>query len=256
LGIIGVGHVGKKVEALAKILGMKTLLNDPPRVRSEGINGFVPIEKVLAEADVITLHVPLNHEGADNTFHLIGKAALDLVKSRAWLINSSRGEVVDGNALKMALNTGKLAGAVIDVWENEPDIDLQLLDKVFLATPHIAGYSTDGKRNGTVQVVRSLGAHFDFPLSDWEPSGIPEPPSPLIRLDCRDLSSEISLCQAILHTYDVTDDNLRFRSCPENFEKQRGSYPVRREFPAYKLKLSNAGDPLKHVFENLGFQLI
>jgi erythronate-4-phosphate dehydrogenase len=187
---------------------------------------------------------------------MINEITLELVKQGVWLINSSRGEVVDGNILKTALNVGKLAGAVLDVWENEPNVDLQLLDKTFLATPHIAGYSTDGKMNGTVQVVRSLGTHFDLPLKDWKPSGIPEPVCPLISLDCRGQSSETSICQAILHTYDVMDDNLRFHADPAGFEQQRGSYPVRREFPAFKLKLINAENHLKSLFESLGFQLI
>jgi erythronate-4-phosphate dehydrogenase len=256
LGIIGVGHVGKQVEMLAKILGMNTLLNDPPRARSEGSSGFSPIEKVLKEADIITLHVPLNDGGADNTFHLIEESALELVKPGAWLINSSRGEVVDGIALKMALNKGKLAGAVLDVWENEPAIDLQLLNQAFLATPHIAGYSVDGKRNGTIQVVRSLGAHFGFPLSNWQPSDIPEPACPLIRLDCRDHSLERSVCQAVLHTYDVLSDDLRLRSDPNGFENQRANYPIRREFSAYKLKLIHPVNLLKSRFEQLGFHLI
>lgn len=256
LGVIGVGHVGKQVEMLAKILGMNTLLNDPPRARLEGSSGFFPFDKVLKEADIITLHVPLNDGGADNTFHLIGESALELVKSGAWLINSSRGEVVDGIALKMALNNGRLAGAVLDVWENEPAIDPQLLNQSFLATPHIAGYSADGKRNGTIQVVRSLGAHFGFPLSNWEPPDIPEPASPLIILDCSDHSSERSVCQAVLHTYDVAEGDLRLRSDPDGFEKQRANYPERREFSAYKLKLTNAGSQLKTRFEQLGFQLV
>jgi len=222
--------VGKKVEALARLFGMKVLLNDPPRARNENNAGFVTIEKLLAESDVVTLHVPLNKLGDDRTYHLINESYLDMLKPGSWLINTSRGEVVDGKALKSALSCGKISGVVLDVWENEPAVDLQLLEKVLIATPHIAGYSTDGKRNGTVQVVRSLAAHFMLPLEGWMPAGIPEPTDPLIIVNCQGLPSEKLICHAILHTYDVTRDDFRFRSDPGNFEHQRDNYPVRREF--------------------------
>jgi len=256
LGIIGVGHVGKKVEILARLLGMKVLLNDPPRARFEGHSGFVPLEKILKESDIISLHVPLNRSGEDKTFRLINETTLGLIKTGSWLINTSRGEVVEGSALKSALATGKLSGIVLDVWESEPSVDLQLLDTVTIATPHIAGYSTDGKRNGTVQVVRRLGEYFGLPLKSWEPACIPEPNEPVIIMDCRDASLEKLICQAILKTYDVTEDDLRFRSDPGNFERLRDNYPVRREFLAYKLILMNGTDQVSKIFENLGFRVI
>ncbi|MEI7499233.1 MAG: 4-phosphoerythronate dehydrogenase [Bacteroidota bacterium] len=256
LGIIGVGHVGKKVEALARLLEMKVLLNDPPRARNEGNSGFVSLERLITESDIITLHVPLNSIGEDKTIHLINEATLRLMKKGSWLINSSRGEVVDIGALKSALSEGRLSGTAFDVWENEPVIDPQLLEYVTFATPHIAGYSTDGKRNGTVQIVRSLGAHFGLPLTEWEPSWIPEPSDPLIMLDCPNHPLENLVCQAILHTYNVTDDDFRFRSNPGDFEMQRDNYPVRREFPAYNMILKNGSDFQKEIFEKLGFNII
>ena len=256
LGIIGVGHVGKKVEALGRLLGMKILLNDPPRARIEGTSGFVPLEKLLEESDIITLHVPLNRVGEDRTFHLINGSTLSLLKPGAWLINSSRGEVVETNALKLSLTEGRLSGAVLDVWENEPVADIQLLEKVMFATPHIAGYSTDGKRNGTVQVVRSLGAYFNLPVKEWEPTGIPGPSDPVIFLDCLDQSTEKLICQAILHTYDLAGDDSLFRSSPGDFERQRGNYPVRREFPAYKIMLLNGNPLITEMLRALGFTVI
>lgn len=255
LGIIGVGHVGKKVGTLARLLGMKVLLNDPPRTRAEGKSGFVSLKKLLAESDIVTLHVNLNMTGEDKTFHLIDEPALKLLKNGALLINSSRGEVVDGNALKSALSDGRQLGAVVDVWENEPDVDLGLLEKVAMATPHIAGYSTDGKRNGTVQIVRGLGLHFGLPVSGWEPLKIPEPPNPVMILDGKGQSLEKLVCKAILHTYDVADDDFRFRSNPRDFESQRGNYPVRREFPAYKILLFNETAKAKKLLTTLGFSV-
>jgi erythronate-4-phosphate dehydrogenase len=256
LGIIGVGHVGKKVEILARMLGMKVLLNDPPRARTEGNGRFIPLEQLLKESDIISLHVPLNRRGDDKTFHLINETTLGLFKTASWLINTSRGEVVDSNALKSMLLAGKLSGSALDVWEREPSVDLQLLEKVTIATPHIAGYSTDGKRNGTIQIVRSLGAYFDLPVKDWEPTSVPGPNDPVLVLDCRDGSTEKLICNAILHTYDVTEDDSRFRSHPGDFEIQRDNYPVRREFLAYKLILKNGTDHVIRTIKNLGFRVI
>ncbi|MEI7726227.1 MAG: 4-phosphoerythronate dehydrogenase [Bacteroidota bacterium] len=256
MGIIGVGHVGRKVEALASLLGMRILLNDPPRARAEGETGFVSLEQLLKESDVVTLHVPLNKTGEDRTFHLIGTQELTMLKDNAWLINSSRGEVMDSIALKSALSNHRIAGTVIDVWENEPAVDMQLLEMITIASPHIAGYSTDGKRNGTVHIVRNLGRYFDLPVQEWEPSGIPEPADPVIILDCQDQSPERLACQAILHTYDVAGDDFRFRSNPGDFEKQRGQYPVRREFPAYKIILLNGNSRAREILEAMGFIVI
>ncbi len=256
LGVIGVGHVGKKVETLARLLGMKVLLNDPPRARLEGDSGFVSLEKILAESDIVTLHVPMNRTGEDKTFHLINEATFDFFKPGARLINSSRGEVVKGEALKSALNKGKLSGAVLDVWENEPFVDLQALEKVTIATPHIAGYSTDGKRNGTVHAVRSLGKYFNLPVNDWEPSGIPEPEHPFIILDSRHHHLEELVRRAILSTYNVMEDDFRFRSSPGEFEKLRGNYPVRREFPAYKIRLLTPSAYAHEMLQALGFSFV
>ena len=256
LGIIGVGHVGKKVETLARLLGMKVLLNDPPRARSEGGSGFVPLRKLLEESDIVTLHVPLNSRGEDKTLRLINASTLDLMKPGSWLINTSRGEVADGGALESALSEKKLGGAVLDVWENEPSVDRNLLGAVAIATPHIAGYSIEGKRNAAIQVVRSLGACFDLPVKGWEPSVIPGPDNLEILMDCRDHSPEELLYRAILHTYDVAEDDLRFRSDPGKYEMLRNNYHVRREFPAFEISMLNGNNREKELFENLGFQVI
>ncbi|MCX6305345.1 MAG: 4-phosphoerythronate dehydrogenase PdxB [Bacteroidetes bacterium] len=256
LGIIGVGHVGKKIEALAGLLGMTVLLSDPPRARREGNTGFVSLEKLLEESDIVTLHVPLNRDGEDETFHLMNRTTLGLLKSGSWLINTSRGEVVAGDALKTALSRGKLSGAVLDVWENEPTVDTHLLEMVSIATPHIAGYSADGKRNATVQAVQSLKAHFNLTVTEWKLSGIPDPPEPVIMLDCSGQSFENIVCRAILHTYDMVGDDFRFRANPGDFEMLRGNYPVRREFPAYKIVLINNNAGMNDVFEKLGFSVV
>ena len=184
LGIIGVGNVGSKIEKFARVIGMKVLLNDPPRERAEGNRNFQSLDAVLSESDIITVHVPLNITGEDHTFHLFNDEAFRKVKKGSWFINSSRGEVTETKALKEALTSGILGGSIIDVWENQPAVDLKLMNLVSIATPHIAGYSTDGKANGTAMVVNSISKHFSLPLADWYPENIPSPGSPDFSIDC------------------------------------------------------------------------
>src|SRR5450759_3222012 len=183
LGIIGVGNVGSEVEKFARTIGMNVLLNDPPRARTEGKKDFHSLKTVLYESDIVTVHVPLNIVGEDFTYHLFDEKSFKKINKGALFINSSRGEVTDSYALKKVLGSGKLSGAIIDVWENEPDIDLELLEQAFIATPHIAGYSTDGKANGTAMVVNSLCKYFDIQLKNWYPENVPQPPAPEITID-------------------------------------------------------------------------
>ena len=228
LGIVGVGNVGSKVEKLARTLGMNVLLNDPPRARKEGKNNFHSLNVVLSESDIVTVHVPLNVVGEDMTYHLFNEDTLKKLKRGAWFINSSRGEVTNTKSLKKVLDSGRLSGAVIDVWENEPDIDIKLMNQVFIATPHIAGYSTDGKANGTAMVVNSLSRYFSLPPVEWYPENVPPPLSPYITIDCNGKSEETVVREAIVHTYNIDEDNYRLRRSPSDFEKQRSDYPLRR----------------------------
>jgi erythronate-4-phosphate dehydrogenase len=255
LGVIGVGNVGSKVAKLAKILEMNVLLNDPPRARMEGGREFVKIERILAEADIITVHVPLTMAGEDKTFHLFDSIAFEKMKKGAWFINTSRGEVADNIALRNALHKSIPGGAVIDVWENEPDIDQELLSKVILATPHIAGYSSDGKANGTAMVVNYLSRFFHLPLENWYPENVPRPVSPQIMIDGGDKNGEDIIADAIIHTYNIKEDDKKFRLSPEDFEKQRGAYPLRREFPSYTVSLTNTSANVRSILEQIGFNV-
>ena len=162
LGVIGVGNVGSKVARMASLLGMKVLLNDPPRERKEGRGAFVSLNEIADRADIITFHVPLNRGGADNTFHLFNHDFAKQIKPGSIIINSSRGEVVSGNVLKKVLKEKYLKAAVLDVWENEPVIDAGLVPLIDMATPHIAGYSIDGKANGTAMSVRAVSNFFNL----------------------------------------------------------------------------------------------
>ena len=207
LGIVGVGHVGTKVARVAEKLGMRVLLNDPPRAVAEGPDGFVSLYEIIAGSDIITLHVPLTAE----TYHLFDASRIASLRPNQILINTSRGEVVDGTALRQALRTGRLKAAVLDVWENEPDIDSELAELAEIATPHIAGYSLDGKAAGTTAAVRVVANVLGISaLSDWS-----------VRLPVATGNDN----------YDVRRDSARLKADIKSFEQLRSEYPARREKP-------------------------
>jgi len=199
--------------------------------------------------------VPLNADGQDKTLHLFNKETFSNVRKGAWFINSSRGEVAETEAVKDALGGEILKGTVIDVCEREPEIDIPLMHMSFLATPHIAGYSADGKANGTSVVVRQLSEFFNLPLTDWYPSEIPAPPAPLIPIDCNGKGNEEILRKAVLHTYNIVEDDIRLRFEPTHFEKERENYPVRREFNAYTVELRDGNDEISQLLQSLGFKV-
>lgn len=235
IGIVGVGNVGRRVDRLCRVLGMTTLLNDPPRARAEGADGFVSLAEIIERSDIITLHVPLARDGEDRTFHLVDSALLAALRPDQFLINSSRGEVVESAALTDALRERRLAGCVLDVWEHEPDIDRQLLAAVDLATPHIAGYSADGKANGTAISVQAVSRHFGLGLDAWYPRDIPAPPQPTVTLAASAGTVQQQIAAAVRATYDIVADDARLRADPASFERQRVEHPVRREFVHHQL---------------------
>jgi erythronate-4-phosphate dehydrogenase len=255
IGIVGVGNVGSKVEKLARILGMNVLLNDPPRARKESDKEFHSLGTILYESDIVTVHVPLNVVGEDNTYNLFNEKSFKKMQKGTWFVNSSRGEVTDTGSLKDTLRSGKLCGAVIDVWENEPDIDRDLMAKAFIATPHIAGYSNDGKANGTALVVNSLCKCFEIPLKNWYPENVPQPAEPVVTIDGKGKSDEDIIREAVFHTYNISGDDIKLRFSPSDFEKQRGDYPLRREFPAHTVKLKNSNQKVLKDLGTMGFKI-
>ncbi len=255
LGIVGAGHVGKLVQKLAGILGMNVLLNDPPRERAEGTGQFTELKQLFGQSDLVTLHVPYTTDGIDKTHHLINTGMLALMKPTSWLINTSRGEVVETPALKSAIDKHNIAGAVLDVWENEPEIDRELLGNVFIATPHIAGYSIDGKANGTAMAVRALSSFFGLPLTSWYPGMLPPPFNEELLEKDYDESSGAFFERAVLHSYNILKDNNLLREHPADFENMRNNYPVRREFHAYSIQPGFLTTEEKEKFGQLGFNL-
>lgn len=256
IGIIGVGNVGSKVARFCETLGMKVLLNDPPRERAEGPEKFVPLDTILQEADIITFHVPLNMDGTDATWHMAGPDFFGKLAKKPLVINSCRGEVLDTPAVKDALINGRIAGFIADCWENEPDIDLELLNMAYLATPHIAGYSKDGKANGTRMSVQALSRFFNLDLRDWQPQQIELPDTTEIFMDGSRRDEESVIAEAVLSTYDIESDSDRLKSSPEKFEKFRGDYPVRREFPVYTIHAKNVDKSTIHKLKTIGFRVI
>jgi erythronate-4-phosphate dehydrogenase len=255
IGVVGVGNDGLKVARLCEIFGMKVLLNDPPRARAEAGKGFVTLNEILEKADVITLHVPLNMEGEDKTYHLADNAFFSKTRKHPIIINSCRGEVTDTHALKSALKSGQISGTVIDCWENEPDLDPELLSLVDLATPHIAGYSKDGKANGTSMSVKALSKFFNLGINNWKCTGVELPESTEIVIDGTGKSTQQVLAEAIFATYDIREDDKQLRASVETFEKQRGDYPVRREFPTFSILCRINNIKTIDKLKKLGFKL-
>lgn len=256
IGIIGVGNVGSKIAKIAKILGLKVVLNDPPRARKEGGSDFVSLDELITKSDIITCHVPLQRDGEDATYHLFDANRLKSLKKDQIIINSSRGEVIDNKALKDALKNGKIKAASLDVWENEPNIDSELLDLLFTATPHIAGYSLDGKANGTTMSVQAIGRKFGLPCKEWIVKEIPSPLQTLsFTIDTNGKDEAEILSEAILHTYHISEDDARLRNDISTFEQQRASYPIRREFTAFTITMKGTSSVLKDKLLSLGFNI-
>lgn len=227
IGIVGVGNVGSKVAAVAKKLGMRVLLNDLPRAEQEGDTYFTSLECIAKESDVITFHTPLYKEGRHKTFHLADDAFFRMLERKPVLINTSRGEVVETRALCNALQSGVISEAIIDVWEKEPNISLDLLNNVMIGTPHIAGYSADGKANATRMSLDALCQYFGI-----EANYLVTPPQPTTAC-----ISASTLPEALLKIYDPRRDSDALKLHPECFEQLRGDYPLRREEQAYVISL-------------------
>lgn len=221
-GIIGVGHVGSKVEAMARYLGFNVLLCDPPRAAVEGPEKFCSLEYLLENSDIVTMHVPLDETTrgmADATFFA-------LMKPGAIFINAARGEVIDEQALIAA--APKLGAVVIDTWCNEPDINEELLDIADIATPHIAGYSLLGKQNATTMAVQAVARFFGIPeLYDFKPQDADSSHEPVL-LDLKG-KNHGEIAAVFQYNYPIFTDDFRLRMEPHKFDKLRTEYQYRRD---------------------------
>ena len=256
IGIVGVGQVGSRVAETCKTLGMVVLLNDPPRERVEDPSQFVSLQTIREQADIISFHVPLNREGDDRTFHMVSEKFLQGLKKKPLIINTCRGEVFDSKAVYKAIEANDLSGLVIDCWENEPELDLNLLKMADYGTPHIAGYSKDGKANGTRISVQAISRFFKLGIDDWEPLGVEAPRDPVVELDGNERGEDSILADAVLSTYNIESDDQALRDNPQLFEQLRGDYPVRREFDSYSVRVRNVEIGVLEKLGKLGFKVI
>lgn len=264
IGVIGVGNVGRLVVQKAMALGMHVLPNDPPRERAEGPEPerglrFATLDHILADADVVTLHVPLTSEGIDATRLMAGRDFFRRMKPGAIFINAARGGVADADALMWAMDEGLVSRAVIDTWEGEPGFRADLLARVDVGTPHIAGHSFEGKVAGTAMVYREACDFLGAP-PDWTPDALlPEPPVPRVESDVFG-EDERDLWDLVRQVYDIRQDDSRLRAFDGDeteraayFDGLRKSYPIRREFRFTQVALRNAADPLLEKVRGLGF---
>lgn len=217
LGIVGVGHVGSIIARWAKEIGFRVLLNDPPRQLAEGSREYVGLERIAEEADIITFHTPMVKTGDFPTYHLADSRFLCSLRRCRLLINSARGAVVDNQALLRAMNDsqGNL-DAIIDCWEHEPQISDELLKRAFIATPHIAGYSAEGKTRATAMVLEALAKDFHF---DIEIPSVETPLRGAVNVTMR----------KVMESYNPHADTQSLRENPEMFERLRNTYNLRHE---------------------------
>lgn len=279
LGVVGCGHVGGRLARRAEALGLRVLRCDPPLAEAaearDEAHGFVPLAAVLAEADILTLHTPLTSraESRHPTHHLIGAAELVQMKRGAWLINAARGAVVDNRALVEALATDRIGAAVMDVWEGEPLPDLALIRQVALATPHIAGYSFDGKVEGTrmleVALRAWLEAEGETPPLAWDAEAVLAPDAPLI-VEAASGPGPLSpqaetawLHHLARQAYDLRADDQRFRAAvlegsPNEraaaFQHLRKTYPPRRAWSRFAVQGGVLQALRQAVTEGLGMR--
>lgn len=226
-GIVGVGEIGSRIARWAASEGMVLLLNDPPR-EAAGEGGFVPLERIAAECDIITFHPTLSRCGSFPSYHLAGDLFFAGMKRCRLFINASRGPVVDNKALLRAIDGNPSLDAVLDVWENEPDIDISLLNKVYIATPHIAGYSAEGKMNATRMVLAAFCDHFA--CGHLMPQlALPAPQEPVVKAP--------TFAGAVIEIYNPHDDSSVLKREPQLFEDLRNNYNLRREMSAFDIKI-------------------
>lgn len=251
IGIVGVGNVGKKVAKACTDLGMQVLLNDPPRQQKENSSDFVSLDEIKEKADIITFHTPLTKEGEFKTWHLANDSFFDSLGKKPVIINSARGAIIDTEAIKNAIKSEKISGTIIDCWESEPDIDIEYLFLTDIATPHIAGYSADGKANATRMSLETIASFFNMDKKPAKTISPLAPANPVIDLNNFEKGNRV--VSAILSTYNPIKDCTQLKEKPSTFNQLRNEYPLRREYQAYMIV--NADDDERRILNKLDFEL-
>ncbi|MFC1497300.1 4-phosphoerythronate dehydrogenase [Verrucomicrobiota bacterium] len=270
IGVVGVGCVGSLIVEKAKVLGMNVLMNDPPRAKREyeirdtkcemrDTQKWSSLDKVLMDADILTMHVPLTLEGPDATYHMAGKEFFSRMKPGCIFLNTARGAVVETNALMAALEADIVSCAVIDTWENEPDINRNLLNRVDIGTPHIAGHSLEGKVKGT-EMVYTEACRFLKIKPKWT-FVLPPPAVPELEINAANSRDENILGNVVRKIYDIETDNQNLRECgsgsslASHFDDLRENYHVRREFKSTRVVFHDANPTLIKKTTGLGFSI-
>jgi len=259
IAIVGVGHVGSRVLEKTRALGMRALLCDPPLRESTGDHRYQFLDDVLG-ADILTFHVPLTKTGRYPTYHMVDHALLDRLSPGQYLINTARGAVFDCAALKARLEQSKIEGALLDVWEGEPQIDYSLLDLVDIGSPHIAGYSLDGKVRGTEMIAEEFCRFFKIPFR-WDSESVY--PKPLGLRSAPGSHGQDALRSLVVQAYDILRDDANLRALKSlpgekakaGFDRLRNEYPLRPEFRHYMAESAGSDSLLNSKSKGLGFQV-
>ncbi len=257
LGIIGAGNVGSRIARLARALGMECLLNDPPKRTLTGNEIYLPLEEVLKQSDIVSLNIPLTMDGQYSTYHMVNADFVSLMKSGAALINTSRGKIIDEKSFRTVRE--HLGILVLDVFENEPSINMETLRMADIVTPHIAGYSLDGKLRGTEMIYQAMNSFF-FKEGSWSAESTTLASQEEL-IDLR--SSKNPLYDAVLRAYPIMNDDEQFRQIfsvhkdqqARYFEELRKNYPKRLEFTHYKIILNASQSVEASILRELRFQV-
>jgi len=258
VGVVGIGNIGTRVVNIAEAFGMKVFKNDPPLERKGIGENYVSLDEIL-QADIISLHVPLNKGEQDNTIHLLNEQNLGQIREKTIIINTSRGAVIDNNSLHKMIRNKKLL-AVLDVWENETKVNVDLLNITKIGSAHIAGYSLDGKVNGTRMIYEAL-CNFTGKTPSWKPE-LQEVENKELFLD-DSKNDELKIYNLLRTAYDIEEDDKRMRNLLKvkreemgnYFDQLRKEYPVRREFSNYIIILREGERHLKKILKSLRFKV-
>ncbi|SHL81002.1 4-phosphoerythronate dehydrogenase PdxB [Phytopseudomonas punonensis] len=261
-GVVGAGQVGERLITVLRALGWRVLVCDPPRQRAES-GDYVSLEQIVEQCDVISLHTPLTHDGEFATRHLLDADLLERLRPGSWLINASRGAVLDTVALRAHLQRGADLHVVLDVWEGEPLVDPELAALCHIATPHIAGYSLDGKLRGTAQIYQAFCRHQGL-----EPAISLDSLTPARWLQCLSIAAGSdpawALATICLAVYDPRRDDADLRRSlvvdegprKAGFDLLRKRYPMRREIEGLEVELRGVDEPLRALISALGARVI
>lgn len=254
LGIVGVGNTGGALLELANKLGLKTLLCDPFKSRTIKDFDFYPLDYVFDNSDIISFHVPLTKDGEYPTYHMINNRLLRRGTKGKLLINACRGAVMCTEDVVSAYDDGIISNLIIDCWENEPSIDLSLLERADISTPHIAGFSADSKRNATVIACNNVCESENLPHIKSDSIQLYEPKDKFIDFSSVGVEKDSQILDAIIRTTDLQNLTLNLKEQPDRFKEIRSNYVKPREFEAYTVIGAEKNNC--SILKKIGFNIV